>query len=857
MRALRPDKLSVRLRLAAALGRARTLARGLHPPSLMSRHPTLRSPRSRAVLVGALATSAALAQPRPALATVPEKVSWTSAVGTSVPDLQASSDGRWVALLEEGSGEVRFLDTWSWSVEQANAPCVDAKVTAQALWEDDTELRLYVGCSDSTVRWLSLVAGDWTSSDESVELDGGEVLGMAESNGAVIIVAAQADEGGNPMVHHLDPTDGGLDETGGYPETLGYNGFVDLAATDAYVVVAHGGDNVSKIDVATGSPTVNAMGQSSLDAVDVILTDSGTFLISGGQAVVDLELSTNDLALAIDSGDGIEDVGAGIVTDDGDSFLLADGGRGEFLLFTMGASSGLPGDEEQDSFAFPDASSGALVRELVSVGEHLVAGTESGEVWVLGAAPWVEASVSPGTATSGEVVTVSFTSDEDGDWEVRFGGEGNDDGELVDSGELVAGAELTAELTVDADWVEGDNAVRVVVTDSDGNEGHDVGFVEVDNPPGAVSLSDASLGFGNSQLTLTFEGLEDADLDYYTIYITTSPFEPDDYETGGPAFDGDEDLDEDDLTVDGEPGATVIQTLSPLTNGVVYYVAVRATDAGGQEGPMSDVVSASPQETFGAAARAGEQGGMCGTVAPASVGLVILAGLAALGRRRGGAAAVLAGGLGLGLVGTAEAAEDVIVDKTKTRGSVSLRAGPIALEDSTLTDVFGETGNEVIWLEGGPAFGSVLELHVGMGWLQEMGWLLTEDGAQSDEHDMLTCLPFTAGATLRLDVLEEQILVPVVSAGGDYWLWRENWYVNPDVGGSDRIGGAKYGWHWAVGGQLLLDSFEPRRASKLQARTGIDDSYLVFEYRDQTVGDWQSGLNLGGTSWSLGLKVRY
>lgn len=793
----------------------------------------------------------------PAAAAAPEKVAWTTAVGTGVPDLQVSSDGRWVSLIEDGTGEVLFLDTWTWSVEQANAPCVDARVTAQAMWEDDDELRLYVGCSDSKVRWLSLLAGEWESSEEEVDVGDGEVLGMAESNGALVLVVAQAGEGGNPMVHHLDPSDLGLDETGSYPETLGYDGFTDLEATDAYVVVAHNGDNVSKIDVGTGSPTVNGQGQSTLDAVDVILTDAGTFLISGGEAVVDMELSTNDLALAIDANDGIEDVGAGIVTPDGETFVLADGGRSEFLVFPMGATSGLPGDEEEDSFAFPEEGGGAEVKELVASGEYLVAGTLSGELWVMTSAPWVEVVVDPPRAVSGESVGVAFTSDEAGDWELRFGGEANDDGELLDSGEVEAGEDVFAQVTVDGDWVEGDNALRVVVTDNEGNEGHDVGLVEVDNPPGAVSLDEGSLGFGNSQLTLSFDGLEDADLDYYTVYITTSPFEPEDHESGGPAFDGDEDIDESDLTIEAEPGAAVIQTISPLTNGVVYYVAVRAYDEGGQEGPMSDVVSASPEETFGAAAKAGEQGGMCGTVAPASAGVVLLAGLFGLGRRRRGAAALVAGVLGLGLSSSAQAADDVIIDKTKTRGSVALRAGPIAFEDSTLTDVFGETGNEVIWLEGGPSFGSVLELHVGMGWLQEMGWLLTEDGAQSDEHDMLTALPFTGGVTLRLDLLEEQILVPTASVGGDYWLWRENWYVNPDVGGSDRIGGAKYGWHWALGGQILLDAFEPKRASKLQARTGIDDSYLAFEYRDQAVGDWQSGLNLGGTSWSLGLKVRY
>ena len=53
------------------------------------------------------------------------------------------------------------------------------------------------------------------------------------------------------------------------------------------------------------------------------------------------------------------------------------------------------------------------------------------------------------------------------------------------------------------------------------------------------------------------------------------------------------------------------------------------------------------------------------------------------------------------------------------------------------------------------------------------------------------------------------------------------------------MGGGKYGWHWALGGQILLDIFEQSQASKLFARSGIRDSYITFEYREVSVGEWQ------------------
>ena len=59
------------------------------------------------------------------------------------------------------------------------------------------------------------------------------------------------------------------------------------------------------------------------------------------------------------------------------------------------------------------------------------------------------------------------------------------------------------------------------------------------------------------------------------------------------------------------------------------------------------------------------------------------------------------------------------------------------------------------------------------------------------------------------------------------------------------------------GGQLLLDSFDCGRASKLEARTGITDAYLVGEYRSQSIGASQSGLQFTGSMVTIGLKVDY
>lgn len=793
-----------------------------------------------------------------ALAGTPDRVAYATDIGSIVGDVVAAPDGSWVAAYEAGAGQVHILDMTSWETS-SYAPCESSHATAMTVVEVDGEAVVYVGCQDSTLTWIDTADGNFGNSGSFVDLEDGEVFGLAEANGALILVVEQADDGGNPQVHHYDPA-GSLNGTGNFPETLGNDGFVDIVTGGDLAVIAHGGDSLSKVDLGTGSPSVSDGGTSLLSAVDVYYTSGSAFLASGGEAVVAFDTSANDIELLIDE-DLVDAAGIVELTEEGE-VLLADHGRSEFIVYTMG-SSGVPGDEEQGTIAFPDSvdedDEDTVVNEMVTVGDYVIAGTSRGELWVLTEVPWVTVgSASPSSAVMGEEVSLAFISDMAGDWELFL----NDDTTALDSGEVSADEEVTAAVVVDASFGEGDNYLRVEVT-SDGLTGHGAAVVSVDNPPSQVQLYDTSLGFGNSQLTLSFDGVDDEDLVGYEVYLTTTEFSPEDYPTGGPEFDGDDDIDDDDLSVEREPGKAVTVTLSPLTNGVVYYVAVRALDEGGQEGEMSKVVSASPERTYSAAGLSGEPGGFCGTATPVGLALTLGAGLLAFGRRRrgvGAAVALVGLGLGLGLGGSAHAHDpkpEGAYDPAKRNGSFSLRGGPIALTDSTLTDIFGESGNEVFWVEGGPSYTDYVDVVIGIGWMQELGWLVTEDGQESDEHDMLTALPVTAGLNLRLDVFDNQILVPSAGAGGDVWLWRENWYVNPDVGGEGKISGGKYGWHWNASLQLLLDAFEPNRASRLQARSGIDDSYLVFEYRSQTVGEWQSGLQFSGTAWSLGIKVNY
>ena len=92
------------------------------------------------------------------------------------------------------------------------------------------------------------------------------------------------------------------------------------------------------------------------------------------------------------------------------------------------------------------------------------------------------------------------------------------------------------------------------------------------------------------------------------------------------------------------------------------------------------------------------------------------------------------------------------------RGQSSIHYGTIDFASEIINTVFTESGHQVLFLDTGVSYKNILELSVGAGFIQEMGWLLSEDGSVSDEHDMLTVLPLNATTTLRLDFLEEQLL---------------------------------------------------------------------------------------------------
>ena len=760
------------------------------------------------------------------------RLAYTESVGTAILDVVQSQNGRKVALLESGSSAVLELSTLDWAYESW-APCTGVGGIVYV------ENKLYAGCADGQIK----VFGNQSSeAGNDLSIDGGAVLSLNHKDG-VLYVLAENPNGGNPRVHALELANG-TERSGGYPSTLGYSAFEDADIVGNFLIVTQSGNAVSKVDLASGGATRNNnQGPTAVKLGDVLPESnaSNALIAAGTGGLIRFLLATNDTQYAL--GNSFFNDASAVVSN-GNSLWVHDAGANRFRRFDYSGGATV-GGTELEQIATDEIGA---VMEMTWVGDYIVAGTLDGELVIITDAPWVDAgSASPSMNGQGDEFTFSFSADTAGEYTIRLGATDNGGGQVVASGSIEAQADETVNLTVDGRYSEGDNLLRIVVDDGQ-NSGHDTVTVGVDNPPGTVTLNERSIGFGSEQLTLDFAGISDSDVSSYVIFISEESFTAADYPTGGPEFSA---IPKSERTISAIPNEDYRVTLSPLQNGVRYYIGVRAYDEGGLESVMSNIVSAIPKETLSASELTGEEGGYCGSNLPMGWGLLSLASLAIVRRRRmwGGAALLLCGITPM----NAEASALFTSEKEPVlRQSFDIRYGPIAFESQAINEVFTVNDHQILFADLGWSVYNILEVTAGAGFLQEMGWLLSEDGQRSTEHDMLTVYPLSFSGTFRLDVLKEQFVVPFGSYGFDYWMFKENWATGS---GEEQVTGAKQGSHSAYGIHLLLDKLDPGSASKLEVRTGIRDSYLSIERR--TIGFETDGLNFSSETTTVGLRFHY
>ena len=161
--------------------------------------------------------------------------------------------------------------------------------------------------------------------------------------------------------------------------------------------------------------------------------------------------------------------------------------------------------------------------------------------------------------------------------------------------------------------------------------------------------------------------------------------------------------------------------------------------------------------------------------------------------------------------------------------------------------VFGDQAATVIDLEfaahiyQGYGTGS---LGVGLGTGSVSGHGVNPDGTQATEKSDLSLTPLSLFLGYAFDWPAEEFGFPIVpygKVGVDWVLWSTSDGEGEPSSVADPEGsgeGGTVGWHYAVGGRLLLDALDPSMARTFDLDLGVNNSYLFVEYFDATIDDF-------------------
>ncbi|MBK7755452.1 MAG: hypothetical protein IPI35_03375 [Deltaproteobacteria bacterium] len=760
--------------------------------------------------------------------------------------IKRSPDGQYVGVLS--STALDIIDTETWDVQTVGV-CGGAAGLAVAEDTASGDVVFYYGCADGTVSAVQITDGVLDAWDAEPVTDNA-VQGLAVQGDTLWALAAGADSG--LIVVPVMTAD--LSASAVSSATLVTSGFEDMESMSGYVLVNHGSNNISRIDVNTGAAAVAPNDALGSDFQDLEIYGNGIFLADANGALVRYQISTsnNPFQYILDDEVGLLECTALAIDDAGEWLALADLGAESLFLFTFDSTSYTV---EKEPLATIDLSAVGELTGLSDAGDYLLATSSAGEVLVFTELPWVEIVNRPTAAyTTGEQVSFQVTSDLAGEWSARLGSVSGDE---LDFGELSADEAAEVTFTVGDDWEEGDQRVFIVV-DSAGVVGRAAVDVTVNNPPAAPDV--AEVGFGDGKIIVSIAGDAPSDYARYDIYITTTAFVASDYSEGGPEYSGPDDGISSPVALTiNDPAEPVEIEITGLTNGQTYYVSVRAVDASDTEGPMSDIYEVTPAETFGAADLAGEKGGFCATTPHAAgLGLGLFALLATRRRRRAGLGVAA---LGLALAPAAQAAEpvkghrdadgEIVLDR-----SMQLSVSSLGLTDENIGLVYGDRAMLVIHGQASLQAFRVLQLDAGMGAMRKAGTMVTAEGVPGSEEAKLTLVPLSLGVTGRLDLIDGQPIVPYGAVALDYWLWREReGSIDPtNPFDLDALGGGKPGYHYALGVNVLLDWLDPRGASEAGAVWDVDDTYLSVEWRRDSMFRTE-GLSFAGNTLTVGVKV--
>ena len=524
-------------------------------------------------------------------------------------DIALSDDDRYLAVSGKGDSGLLVWDTWSLSSGPVSAsPCAPV-AAVEFVAQLTTTDRFYVGCESGQVYYVDVDSSSipprlTVSAAIELNLGSGDVIDLAFAEGDEYVHALVLDAG-YMSIHRVSVTQDTATAivpaqvVGGTPSALA------IGSSGTPLVVTRSDGYLSWIDrsgdsYATPSNVLVSFG-GVLSSAAVSSEHALVFVADSGEAT----LWSLPLAAAAQSTAVVDDVSGAAWVELGEE-------SGQLLAWTAGTGTLVEVYDTagtlQQSIDLADSSAVACAVASESAATAYVAAAD-GTLRVLSDRPMIEGLSSSVAIVGGdEPFSVSFTSSLEGSWDLSLGGTGvQGSGSSLASGDTLAGELVSVPLTGSDLSAEGANRLFVFVTSSTGTAVDSLA-VTLDEPPSAVTS--VTLSAGDSRLVLEWSAGDEDDLANFTIYLSDDLFAASDESL--PTLSTLTSADEVSYPLTVAAGLAAEShslEIEGLSNGVAYYVSLKAVDSGGLEGPLSAVVSAVPEATCGAAECAGDDYG--------------------------------------------------------------------------------------------------------------------------------------------------------------------------------------------------------------------------------------------------------
>ena len=183
--------------------------------------------------------------------------------------------------------------------------------------------------------------------------------------------------------------------------------------------------------------------------------------------------------------------------------------------------------------------------------------------------------------------------------------------------------------------------------------------------------------------------------------------------------------------------------------------------------------------------------------------------------------------------------------------SYEMMAGIYQPDDENWTSYYGSKKMSEVALSVAYRFFSVIDLGVSIGYGKDRGKGVLPISGLKDGDVTYEIMPMDFYLLLRGRFAAGQWVVPYVGGGYTRFFYRQS---IDDQGYSK---GSVNGLHLRAGLQFLLDPFDEQAAREIYKNYGVVNSYIVIEGKMTKAEAGSPALNIGGTSFRLGIMVEY